>query len=132
MRFLRENKLTATSPMHRHHFQTESSCIVLVIINVSLFSSTITELFKLAASCVICSLKRGQIHKPCDLPCTAPGSACSLSSGEFGIVSDNHSTCLSTTMALESIFFIESKVIPRVVTGVFRKWLFLFGQSGLL
>lgn len=25
---------------------------------------------------------------------TVPGSACSLSSGEFGIVSDNHSTCL--------------------------------------
>lgn len=45
---------------------------------------------------------------------TVPGSVRLLSSGEFGIVSDNHSMCLfPKTMALENIFFRESKVTSR-------------------
>ena len=102
---------------------------MLSIIYVSLFSSIIiTELFLSAAPRATCSLKRGHIHRPHDLPHTAPGSACSLCSGGFGIVSDRHSVRLSKTMALENFLFFfkrESKAMPEG-RGSFQEVFFFF------
>lgn len=65
-------------------------------------------------------LKRGHIHKARDLCCTVAESLCSLSPGELGIVSDNHSTCLSKTK-LSKTLFRESKVTTIVDSGVVKK-----------
>ena len=95
---------------------THSISIVLSIIYVSLFPSIIiTKLFVSAAPRATCSLKSDHIHSSRDLSHIALGSACSLSSGVFGIVSDRHSVCLSKTMASENFLFSfkrESKAMP--------------------